>query len=169
MRQPEEVQDKNRAGEIARLVSYLVIMATSIVLVVDARAIPTSRWEVLGAGAFPMLVFGILIVLSAVSILGSLRKLGTRGMVGFAAAASSWVRTRYLVFVLFGLFAVYLLAIPRLGFTIATFTFLMVAQLVLAPRTGRTVILALVISLLFSFGLNKLFADVFNVFLPRGG
>lgn len=169
MRQSEELVDKNRAGEIARLVSYLAIMATSIALLVDARAIPTSRWEVLGAGAFPTLVFGILIVLSAFSIIGALRKLGTRALVGFAAAASAWVRTRYLVFVLFGLFGIYLLAIPRLGFSIATFTFLMVAQLVLAPRTGRTVILALVISLLFSFGLNKLFADVFNVFLPRGG
>ncbi len=160
---------RTEAGEFARLLSYIAILAVSVFLFADARGMPTSRWEVLGAGAFPQLVFSLLGLLSLLAAVGSLRKLRQGGQLGrIGAEALRWVRTRYLVLVMFGLFAVYLLAIPYAGFSIATFVFLIVAQLILAPRTPRNVVVALVIAAVFSFGMNALFADVFNVFLPRG-
>ena len=159
---------REEAGEVARLISYAVILAVSIFLFFDARGLPTSRWEVLGAGAFPQLVFGLLSLLSGLAIVGSLRKLSLSGASGFAAAAAGWLRSRYLVPVMAACFGAYLLAIPQVGFSVATFVFLLAAQLVLAPRRWTSFLLALGIALLFSFGLNALFAEVFNVFLPRG-
>ncbi|EEB83313.1 hypothetical protein RGAI101_461 [Roseobacter sp. GAI101] len=41
-------------------------------------------------------------------------------------------------------------------------------QLILMPRSAKSILLALVIAAVFSFGLNWLFADVFTVFLPKG-
>ncbi|MGP1253137.1 MAG: tripartite tricarboxylate transporter TctB family protein [Kiloniellales bacterium] len=160
--------EREEAGEVARLISYVVILAVSVFLFFDARGLPTSRWEVLGAGAFPQLVFGLLSALSGLAIVGSLRKLSLAGVRGFAGAAADWLRRRYLVLVMAACFGIYLLAIPRFGFSVATFVFLLVTQLVLAPRRWTSFLLALVIALLFSFGLNALFAEVFNVFLPRG-
>jgi len=55
-----------------------------------------------------------------------------------------------------------------LGFSIATFLFLLVAQLIAAPRDRRTIVTALLVAVVFSFGLNWLFAEGFTVFLPRG-
>ncbi|WP_119167919.1 tripartite tricarboxylate transporter TctB family protein [Algihabitans albus] len=158
----------NEAGGVARLISYCVVLGVSAFLFIDARGLPTSRWEVLGAGAFPQLVFGLLCVLSALAIVGALRKLSMTGAAGFAAAAAHWLRSRHLVLVMAICFSAYLLAIPQFGFSIATFAFLMVAQLALAPRTWKSLLLALGIATVFSFGLNALFAELFNVFLPRG-
>lgn len=160
--------EREEAGEVARLISYAAILAVSIFLFFDARGLPTSRWEVLGAGAFPQLVFGLLSALSGLAIVGSLRKLSLAGARGFAAAAAGWLRRRYLVPVIAACFGGYLLAIPQVGFSVATFVFLLATQLVLAPRRWTSFLLALVVALLFSFGLNALFAEVFNVFLPRG-
>lgn len=157
------------AGGIARLVSYAVILLMSVVLFLDANGLPTSRWEVLGAGAFPQLVFGLLIVLSFAAIVDGVRKLPAGAAGRFPGATAQWLRKRYLVVIMFALFAVYLIALPFAGFSWATFAFLMVAQILLSPRTPKALLLSLVIALVFSFGLNTLFGQVFNVFLPRAG
>lgn len=167
---PQHFRPENgEAGEVARLLSYVAILAVSAFLFFDARGLPTSRWEVLGAGAFPQLVFGLLSALSFLAIIGSLRRLSLAAARGFAGAAAGWLRARYLVLVMASCFCLYLLAIPRVGFSVATFVFLLATQLVLAPRRWTSFLLALGIAFLFSFGLNALFAGVFDVFLPRGG
>jgi len=160
---------RNEAGEVARLISYVVLLAGAIYLFFDARSLPTSRWEVLGAGAFPQLVFAVLALLSAVAAVGSLKTLGGAALAGFAGAAAGWLRARYLVVLVLVLFGLYLAVLPLAGFSLATFGFLLVSLLLLSPRTPLAIVITLVMAVLFSFGLNLLFAEVFNVFLPRGG
>jgi len=160
--------NRKEAGEIARLLSYVVLLAVSTTLFLEATVIPTSRFEVLGAGAFPMLANGVLMLLLAGSIIGAIRRIPRPAYGAFAGAVAHWVRTRRLVFVVFACLGAYLIAMPMIGYPIATFVFLVVLQLSLAPRTPKTIALTLGLALLFSFGLNWLFAEVFNVFLPRG-
>lgn len=156
------------AGGVARLLSYLVILAVSAYLFFDARALPTSRWDVLGAGAFPQLVFALLALLAVIALVDALRKLPGAAFAGFGAAAVQWLRARHLVVALLVLFALYLAVLPRAGFSWSTFAFLLAAQVLLAPRRPVVLAVLVVLALLFSFGLNTLFAEVFNVFLPRG-
>lgn len=160
---------RNEAGEVARLISYVVVMAAAVYLFFDARGLPTSRWEVLGAGAFPQLVFAVLALLAATAAVGSLKTLGAAAFAGFPGAVVEWLRTRYLVVLVLALFGLYLIVLPLAGFSLATFGFLMVTLLLLSPRTPLAILTALIIAAVFSFGLNLLFAEVFNVFLPRGG
>ena len=159
---------REEAGEIARLLSYVALLAVSAGLLFEAAAIPTSRFEVLGAGAFPMLVHGTLIVLLLIAIVGSLRKLPAEAYGRFAGQLAEWTRTRRLVLALFACLAVYLSVMPMIGYPIATFFFLLVLQIILAPKTRNAIAIAVGLSIIFSFGLNWLFAEVFNVFLPRG-
>ncbi|ABV95906.1 hypothetical protein Dshi_4196 (plasmid) [Dinoroseobacter shibae DFL 12 = DSM 16493] len=162
-------QPTAQSGEVARLLSYIALLAVSVGLFIEARAIPTSRFEVLGAGAFPMLVHGCLSLLLIGSIAGSLRKLPGDAYGRFVSDVLLWVRTRRLVIVLFVCLGVYVLSMPVLGYPVATFFFLLVLQVTLAPKTRLAFGIALALALIFSFGLNWLFAEVFNVFLPRGG
>ncbi len=67
-----------------------------------------------------------------------------------------------------GLFATYLLLVPSLGFTIASFVFLLLAQVLLGARRPRSLFIALVIALAFSAGVDALFRDVFAIGLPKG-
>lgn len=160
--------ERKEAGEVARLLSYVALLVAAILLYSEASGLPTSRWEVLGAGAFPKLVLGALAVLSLLAIAGSARKIHAAGWPGFGWAAIWWLRARRLVIFLFVLFAIYLWAIPWLGFSLATLLFLVVAQALLAPRTWLAAGIGLAIAVLFSYGMNWLFAEVFLVFLPRG-
>ncbi|QFS82533.1 Tripartite tricarboxylate transporter TctB family protein [Roseivivax sp. THAF40] len=168
MSQEATPYDAEEAGEVARLLSYVALLAVSAGLFLEARVIPTSRFEVLGAGAFPMLVHGVLMLLLLIAIVGSVRSLPGSAYGRFAARITGWAVERRLVFAVFGCLAVYLAAMPVIGYPIATLGFLLVLQIVLSPKTRTAIALAVALSILFSFGLNWLFAEVFNVFLPRG-
>lgn len=159
--------ERREAGEVARLLSYVALLAAGILLFFEASGLPKSRWEVLGAGAFPQLVLGALAVLSLFAIVDSVRKLRAAGWPGFGWAVLWWVRARRLVIFLFVIFAIYLWAVPWLGFSVATLLFLLVAQALLAPRTWLAAGIGFAIALTFSYGMNWLFAEVFLVFLPR--
>ncbi len=63
MNRSADMTTGGEAGEVARLLSYIALLAVSAGLFLEARTIPTSRFEVLGAGAFPMLVHGVLNVI----------------------------------------------------------------------------------------------------------
>lgn len=157
------------AGEVARLVSYVVLLLVAITLYVRAGALPTSRWEPLGAGAFPKLVMAMLAALCVGAIVLSVRRLALTGMPGgWAARSRDWLRRHRLVICAFLLLAGYLLLLRPLGFNIATFLFLLAGQLIIAPRSRSALVAAPIVALVFSFGLDRLFAEVFLVFLPAG-
>jgi putative tricarboxylic transport membrane protein len=157
------------AEEAARLVSYLLLIALCGWLYVVAGDLPASRWEPLGAGAFPRLVVATLAVFCAIAALHSVRKLMTSSQWAEAGPGlRAWLAQHRLVLALFAGFGAYLAVIAQIGFVLSSFVFLLFAQLVLAPRTWRAWAVALVIAVAFSWGINFLFAEVFNIFLPRG-
>lgn len=161
-------ETRKESGEIARLLSYIVLLVTSGGLFWEATAIPTSRFEVLGAGAFPMLVYGCLILLLASAITSSVRRIPASAYAQFAEDFQVWLKARRLVFVLFVCLGLYLAVMPIIGYSIATFVFLAVLQFWFAPKTKSAAVTVLVLAIVFSVGLNWLFDEVFNVFLPRG-
>lgn len=165
----DEFTPSEQSGEIARLLSYVALLAASVGFFLEARAIPTSRFEVLGAGAFPMLVHACLSLLLVTAIIGALRRIPAAAYARFPGDALAWVLARRLVFAVFICLFAFVLAMPVLGYPLASLLFLLVVQVTLAPKTRAAIGIAIVLSLLFSFGLNWLFAEVFNVFLPRGG
>lgn len=156
-------------SEFARLISYLVFGLGSVYLSWRAGQLPSSRWEPLGAGSFPELVFAVLAILclmAAVRAVIDIRKIGK--LDGLGSALCRWIKIRRISFAIFGLLAVYLGVLPYAGFSLATFVFLLIAQLLIADISKKTVIQSVIAALIFSVGLNMLFAGVFNVFLPRG-
>lgn len=156
------------AGEIARLLSYLMLLLASLGLFFAAARIPTSRFETLGSGVFPQIVFVSIGFLAVIAIIDSLRKIPLQAYGRFSATTFDWVRRRYLVFITLTALTLYILAIPIFGFSIASFLFVFSVQVILMPRRTKSVLIALIVALVFSFGLNWLFAEVFTVFLPRG-
>jgi hypothetical protein len=155
--------------EFARLVSYIVFGVGSVYLSLRASELPTSRWEPLGAGSFPQLVFAVLAglcLIAAVRAVIDIRKAGQ--LDGVMAALGGWIKVRRIAFALFGLLVVYLGVLPVAGFSLATFVFLLIAQLMIAGLSKKILIQSMIAALIFSVGLNLLFAEVFNVFLPRG-
>jgi hypothetical protein len=66
------------------------------------------------------------------------------------------------------LFPIYALGISLVGFLYATVVYLIVMQLVLKPRWGRGLIITVIGSVAFSWGLVALFEGYLHVMLPSG-
>lgn len=156
------------SGEIARLLSYVALFVVSAILFAEAAGIPASRFETLGAGAFPMLLHGALMALLAGCIAGAVRRIPRSAYRAFGGAVRTWIVARRLVLLLFACLGGYLAAMPLIGFGPATFAFLLVLLGALGPRTPAGIVAAVILAATFSFGMNWLFAEVFTVFLPRG-
>lgn len=154
------------AEETARLFSYLLLIALCGGLYVAAGDLPASRWEPLGAGAFPKLVLATLALFCAIAAIESVRTRSRWAEAG--AGGRAWLARHRFVITLLAGFGIYLAFVAQLGFTLASFVFLLFAQIVLAPRRWQTWVIAVAIAAIFSYGINLLFAEVFQVFLPRG-
>lgn len=152
-----------RGGYGPRLVAYAVFAATAGGLLLVAQRLPASRWEPLGAGAFPKLVLSLLLILSLLGLIGEVIK-ERASLPSFGALAR---QGRNVAFVLAAQ-AVYIAALAEVGFSITTFVFLAVVQWRLCRATWSARLTALAVAVVFSFGLAAMFADAFHIYLPRG-
>lgn len=157
-----EASPSRAGGNRPRLVAYAALGLGSLGLFFQALSLPASRWEPLGAGTFPAIILGLLIALCA---LGAVTEAMARRETGPGIVAS--ITSHRLAIVTFVAFAAYIVLLPVLGFGLATFGFLLVAQIWLAPATWTARAVSLVLAITFSFGLEWLFAEAFNIFLPR--
>lgn len=165
---PKHTELASTRGDIARLISYFFLTVVASSLFFAARAIPTSRFERVGAGAFPSIIFALLALLSLLAFLLALCKIPISTYRKYPHQVWQWCKQAYLVFILLIALGLYLLLLPIIGFSIATFIFLLSIQLTLAQWRLRNLLIAIIIAVLFSCGLNALFASVFHVYLPGG-
>lgn len=149
-------------GSLPRLLSYLALGALAAGLAWLASGLPASRWEPLGAGTFPAMVFAALALLCGIGAVGEIL-----ARPALASSVGEWLHRQRLVIFVLASFALYVLVLPWLGFAPATCAFLLITQLRLAPRRPGAWLLAALLAVLFSFGLAWLFANAFNIFLPR--
>lgn len=156
------------SGLGGQVVSYAVILAISLALFWVAGSLPASRWEPLGAGAFPKMVLGLLALVSALGLIGGLRRLRVaRAAEASGGAAGGGLARFRMVLVVLASFVVYVAVLRWIGFSVATFVFLLALQLALGPKRAGAIAVMVAIAAVFSFGTDLLFAEAFNVFLPR--
>lgn len=159
--------DARRANALAHLVLNGALAVLFATLFVRAGALPSSMWEPLGSGSFPRLVLGVLILIN----LGIMAQEWRRYR-GAPRAASGlvkrWLWRHRLAIGVLALFALYILGVPALGFRLASLFFLVLVQLALGVRRPRSLAIAAIIAVTFSFGIDWLFRDVFIISLPRG-
>lgn len=161
-------KDKTRrANAWAHVLLNAALAALFAVLFLRAGNLPSSMWEPLGAGSFPRLVLGVLILLNLGIIAQELRR-GLASPRLPSGVVREWLWRHRLALGVLALFALYALVVPTLGFRLASLVFLVLAQVLLGARRLRGLAIAAVIALLFSFGIEMLFRDVFTISLPRG-
>jgi hypothetical protein len=147
----------------------LVVFAGSLVLIAMTLGLKDSPLVPIGPGFYPRIVLGLSAVL------------------GFAMFVNDWLDQRKvaapvaappregpplnyrLVAIMFGVFALYAVSLPFIGFRIATFAYVAATNALLSPPTepkhwARVLILALVTAFLT----HLLFERYLSVLLPRG-
>ncbi|MDR9440252.1 MAG: tripartite tricarboxylate transporter TctB family protein [Halomonas sp.] len=134
---------------------------------VRAGDLPSSMWEPMGAGTFPRLVLALLVIFNVMIIAQELPILKRTSTLS-SGAVRDWLLHHRLAFGVLLLFGLLTAAVPVVGFRWASFPFLVACQYLLGARSGRALIIAALIALALSFGLDSLFRHVFTISLPRG-
>ncbi|QOR38012.1 tripartite tricarboxylate transporter TctB family protein [Billgrantia diversa] len=145
-------------GALALLFAFMFLRAGEL---------PSSMWEPMGAGTFPRLVLALLVIFNFMIIVKELPHLKRTSALA-SGAVRNWLRQHRLAFGVLLLFGLLTAAVPVVGFRWASFPFLVACQYLLGARSGKALLIAALIALVMSFGLDILFRHVLTISLPRG-
>ena len=146
-------------------VTGLVVLATSLFLFWATLGLERHPLVPVGPEFYPQLVLGVTGVLALLLVV--------TGVIGHRRAprVEPAARANYtLVALSFAIFAVYVIALPFLGFRLATFAFLVAMPLALEPPRGvlRRWIVVIVVALAATLVTYVAFESYLQVLLPRG-
>jgi hypothetical protein len=142
----------------------LVVLATSLLLFWMTLGLKDSPLVPIGPGFYPRIVLGLTAVLGLWMLVADLLERGTRAPAAVAAAANYSA-----VAIHFAVFGLYVAALQPLGFRIATFAYVAVANALMAPPRGaRSWVRVLLLALATAFLCHFVFERYLQVLLPRG-
>lgn len=148
-------------------ITGLVVLATSLLLFWATLGLERHPLVPVGPEFYPQLVLGVTAFLALLLVVS--------GVIAYRRAAApgqttSTARANYtLVAIAFAIFAIYAIALPYLGFRLATLAFLMVMPLALEPpRNARRWIIVFIVALVATIVIYLAFESYLQVLLPRG-
>ena len=141
----------------------LISLGVSLWLFVVAGDLPRSARVPIGPGFYPRLVLGLTALASVALVATSLLR-------GARAGTAPAVRPNYaLVVTAFVLFGIYIVALPLIGFRLATFVFVVLMQAAIdPPRSRRSFIVIGIIAFATALVTYVVFEHYLQVLLPRG-
>jgi putative tricarboxylic transport membrane protein len=147
-------------------IAGLAVLAASLVLFALTLDLKDNPMVPVGPGFYPRIVLALTALLS----LGLVASDVLRRKAGPAAKPEPKQPLNYpLVAISFGVFALYCVALPGLGFRIATFAYVVAANAVLAPPRGlKGWAGTLILGFVTAFVTWLVFERYLSVLLPRG-
>ena len=152
-------------------IAGLVCLAIAVWLLLLTREMPPAVLVPIGPAFYPRVVLTILGILGAMLLAFDLIAVRRRRTTAAApsAAEAGPPRNYPLVLATFVLFGLYILALPQLGFRIATFLFAAALQVALDwPRDAKRWMLVAVVALATTLICHLVFETYLSVLLPRG-
>jgi putative tricarboxylic transport membrane protein len=139
-----------------------------VVFFVQAWGLPPGTFEPLGSGPVPLVTAAIIILCCLIIMAGRIRTLSRGGALMPHIRREFMSRSPYGPLVTLGLTIVYVVALDLAvaSFGLITFVFLTVLIVALENFKTRSLLPALVVSAIVSFGVEYLFTNVFVVDLP---
>jgi|AntRauTorcE11898_2_1112593.scaffolds.fasta_scaffold09737_2 putative tricarboxylic transport membrane protein len=160
-------QEETRAKAMGHIVLNVTLAILFIFLFLRAGSLPSSMWEPLGSGSFPRMVLAALVLFNALIVATEVRHfIATPALP--AKALTGWCYQHRLAFGVLGLFALFIIVVPIVGFRWSSLPFLVACQYLLGARHLRGFLVAIAVAFVMSFGIEALFRDVFTISLPRG-
>nr|WP_300315844.1 tripartite tricarboxylate transporter TctB family protein [Halomonas sp.] len=159
--------DAKRAKAWGHIIFNALLALLFAFMFVRAGDLPSSMWEPMGAGTFPRIVLALLVVFNLMIIIKELPDIKQTSALS-QGAVGDWLKQHRLAFGVLILFGLMTAAVPIVGFRWASLPFLIGCQYLLGARSAKALIIAVVIAVALSFGLESLFRHVFTISLPRG-
>jgi putative tricarboxylic transport membrane protein len=150
-------------------VTGLVVLATSLFLFWATLGLQRHPLVPVGPEFYPRLVLGATALLALLLVVSDVVA-HRRARVTTATAVSTAKPNYALVVIAFAIFAIYVIALPYLGFRLATFAFLIAMPLAFEPPRGacRRWIVVFIVALVATVLTYIIFNNYLHVLLPRG-
>jgi putative tricarboxylic transport membrane protein len=147
-------------------ITGLAVIAVSLVLFWATLGLERHPMVPIGPAFYPRIVLGITVLMALALVVTDL--LARRRRV--VAVAQAAVRPNYaLVLVCFAIFAVYVVAMPYLGFRVSSLLFLLVMPVAMERPASRARWIALIVTAaVATAGSHYIFEHYLHVLLPRG-
>ncbi len=147
----------------------LVVFAGSLVLIWMTLGLKDNPLVPIGPGFYPRIVIGICAVLGFAMFVNDWHDQRKAGPAPAKAPRDGPSLNYTLVGLMFAVFAVYAVALPFLGFRIATFAYVAATNALLAPPTEpKHWVRVAILALATAFLTHLLFENYLSVLLPRG-
>jgi len=147
-------------------IAGLILLAVSLVLLVQSFQLPSLPIVPVGAGFYPAIVLSFMAAASALLVAQDLLK---QPIAAPAAEGEAPRRNYKLVVIAFAVVAGYVVALPLLGFRVATVLFVATLQAALGrPRNARDWAVLMVIAIATAAATYIVFEHYLLVLLPRG-
>ena len=150
-------------------ITGLVVLATSLFLFWATLGLERHPLVPVGPEFYPRLVLGTTAFLALLLVVSDVIR--HRRARAVTAPAEPRARANYmLVVVAFAIFAIYVIALPYLGFRAATFAFLIAMPLALEPAGSvrRRWVMVFIVALVATAVTYFVFENYLHVLLPRG-
>lgn len=153
-----------------RVLSLAMLVMSGILLAETRNISPPTSWQPYGSALFPQILLGIIAVLSLVLLLRTFLAPSTERKTAPdrpRRSLAAWIRHNGIVLSLFGLFGLYALVLPMIGYLPATLVFMVTSlALLLGIDTRRKWIINLAVSFTLAPLVYVIFRFVLNVWLP---
>ena len=148
-------------------ISGLICLAISLAMLVMTLGLPPAAMVPIGPAFYPRVVLSLTAILSVILLVMDVR--AARAGTGVAAAHSGPAPNYRLVLATFVLFGLYIALMPKVGFRISTFLFVLALQVTLEwPKTPMRWLLAVAVAIGTAAVCHFMFEDYLQVLLPRG-
>lgn len=147
-------------------ITGLVVLAASLALYAATLGLERNSLVPISPAFYPRIVLGITAALAAILVVADVMAHRRAG----AIAQPPRPHLRYaMVVLIFAIFGAYVLALPYVGFRIATFAFVAATQAALEPPRGtRRWAIVAIVALITTAGTYYTFDAYLDVLLPRG-
>jgi hypothetical protein len=149
-------------------ISGLVCLAISLAMLAMTLGLPPATMVPIGPALYPRVVLSLTAILSVILIVMDVR--AGRTAVGATAPVQTVPAPNYrLVLATFILFGLYIALMPKLGFRISTFLFVLALQVTLEwPKTQKRWLVAFAVAIGTAAACHFVFEYYLQVLLPRG-
>ena len=151
----------------------LILVAFSGLMYYQASQLPPAMFGTLGADVFPKILFVLLALAGVILFIQGMTKKATPGKPVQGAASDSKAQPRGVAFyrnviIGFASFMGYVILMDYLGYVISTLIFLPVLMWILGPKTKKSAVTIVLVTLGLTYGMQYGFANILKVFLPEG-
>ncbi|WP_078544727.1 tripartite tricarboxylate transporter TctB family protein [Litchfieldia alkalitelluris] len=149
---------------INRIFSIVVLAISGLFFFQTTKFSEKSGVQTFAPSFFPRIILFLIVMLSLYLLVKSFLKKDESEKV--VVMVKTYVKEHYQVLVMIGIFFLYILLIPMIGFLISSIFFLFITFTLLRPKKVKSLFANAIVAIALSISIQYVFQQMLNIYLP---